>query len=201
MPAFTETEFQEAIQIQRKDDFKKNKLHVSISGEKIIRKNVSNLVLGVGESQERADVEEDEEHESDNDRELFSGLLGNGDEDAIQIKARKREEKKKLVAQVTASNSLIRPFVWNPSLIKDDPLKAMKLEEKKEKIMPGNLQPEEPTMKLKAKLKDSLRKKDGRNNRQAQKSVPVQPNATLNENTSGFKLTTTRLTRPMETVK
>ena len=99
------------------------------------------MLVGVGESQERptGDLlnEEDEEHESDNDRELFSGLLGNGDEDALQIKARKREEKKKLVAQVIASKQLIRPFVWNPSLIKDDPLKAMQLEQRKEAAMPS----------------------------------------------------------------
>jgi len=132
------------MQIQRKDDFKKNKLHVSISGsEERIPRNVSNsnMLVGVGESQERptGDLlnEEDEEHESDNDRELFSGLLGNGDEDALQIKARKREEKKKLVAQVIASKQLIRPFVWNPSLIKDDPLKAMQLEQRKEAAMPS----------------------------------------------------------------
>ena len=69
-----------------------NKLHLSISDNRINRDG-SNLVIGVGDSVERSndrrkittngDEEDDDENESDNDRELFSGLLGNGDEDAL----------------------------------------------------------------------------------------------------------------------
>ena len=69
-----------------------NKLHLSISDNRINRDG-SNLVIGVGDSVERSndrrkitntgDEEDDDVNESDNDRELFSGLLGNGDEDAL----------------------------------------------------------------------------------------------------------------------
>ena len=41
-------------------------------------------------------------------------------------------------------------------MIKEDPLKAMALEEKKEKNMPKPMQPEAATVKLQAKLKDAL---------------------------------------------
>ena len=140
-------------------------MHLSISNKRIDRDG-SNVVIGVTDSVERGnrrrnkshpDEEEDNnEHESDNDRELFSGLLGNGDEDALQIKARKREEKKMLVEQIKSSKSNIHQFVWNPSLIKEDPLKAMALEEKKEKHVMKPMQPEAATLKLQAKLKESL---------------------------------------------
>ena len=84
-------------------------MHLSISNKRINRDG-SNVIIGVHESDERDnrrrntsnpdeedDGDQNNEHESDNDRELFSGLLGNGDEDALQIKERKRNEKKMLV--------------------------------------------------------------------------------------------------------
>ena len=43
-------------------------------------------------------------------------------------------------------------------MIKDDPLKAMQLEERKEKFVPSAMQPDGPTLKLQAKLKDTLKK-------------------------------------------
>ena len=101
----------EAHELQSKEEARINKLHLSISNKRINRDG-SNVVIGVADSVERGNrqrnqvIEDDDgndEHESDNDRELFSGLLGNGDEDALQIKERKRQEKKKLVEQLTAS--------------------------------------------------------------------------------------------------
>ena len=214
LPAFTEKEFQEANELQSKEDARINKLHLSISNKRINRDG-SNVVIGVSDSVERQrksgiedlDGEQNDEHESDNDRELFSGLLGNGDEDALQIKERKRQEKKKLVEQLTVSKQNIQQFIWNPSLIKEDPLKAMALEEKKEKNMPKPMQPEAATVKLQAKLKESLNntsKNKGAttNRRQRMRSMPVMsvPDANGTDD-NGFKLTTTQLTRPQETVK
>ena len=91
----------EANELQSKEDARINKLHLSIS-DKRINRDGSNLVIGVGDSVEADDhrprgnpggQNDDDEHESDNERELFSGLLGKGDEDALQIKERKRQEK------------------------------------------------------------------------------------------------------------
>lgn len=94
-PAFTEKELMEASDLQGKEDARINKLHLSIS-DKRINRDGSNMVIGVGDSVEDPsparrgtrgqDGDEDEEdHESDNNRELFSGLLGTGDEDALQV--------------------------------------------------------------------------------------------------------------------
>ena len=41
-------------------------------------------------------------------------------------------------------------------MIKEDPLKALQIEEKREKKEPKQLIPEAPTLKLKAKLNDKL---------------------------------------------
>ena len=37
--------------------------------------------------------------------------------------------------------SAIRPFVWRTNLIKEDPIKALRLEEKREKIIPKDMMP------------------------------------------------------------
>jgi len=59
------------------------------------------MVMGTSSAkrQDEPDDEEDEEEYKSN-RELFSGLLGNGDENAFEIKERKRKEKQALVAQI-----------------------------------------------------------------------------------------------------
>ena len=78
-------------------------MHLKISNNTLGRDG-SNVVIGITGSVERENrrriaspPDEENEYEPDDERELFSGLLGNGDEDALQIKARKREEKKILV--------------------------------------------------------------------------------------------------------
>ena len=53
-------------------------------------------------------------------------------------------------------------------MIKEDPLKAMALEEKKEKHVMKPMQPEAATIKLQAKLKESLN---------LSSKSPVKPNA------------------------
>ena len=86
--------------------------------------------------------------------------------------------------QITSSKSNIHKFVWNPSLIKEDPLKAMALEEKKEKHVMKPMQPEAATLKLQAKLKESLNqssknpvKLNAATRRHRLRSVPVMPSA------------------------
>lgn len=64
------------------------------------------------------------------------------------------------MARIQESKAGIQPFVWNPSLIKEDPLKALQQEEKREKKEPKALVPEHATSKLQAKLKDALSKKE-----------------------------------------
>ena len=128
------------------------------------RSNSNEMMIGVGESTEkhvkkrqaRAGGDDDDEHASDHDKELFSEVFGKVDEDAVAVAERKKQEKKKLVAQITLQKSLIKPFVWSTSLIKEDPLKAYKLEEKRENLIPKAMQPKEPTEKLQAKLKQNL---------------------------------------------
>lgn len=67
-----------------------------------MQRNNSNMVIGVGVERNQAsnikdeneDEDDDEDHASDDNRELFSGLLGNGEEDAVAKKEKKRQEKK-----------------------------------------------------------------------------------------------------------
>ena len=96
------------MEIQKKEEAKQNKLHLSISNDRINR-NGSNMVIGVGDSVERGETkpndQDDDEESQDNNRELFSGLLGNGEEDALAVKERKREEKKKLVDKLTVARA------------------------------------------------------------------------------------------------
>ena len=42
---------------------------------------------------------------------------------------------------MTKIKSTIKPFVWTTNLIKDDPLKALKAEEKREKAVPKEMVP------------------------------------------------------------
>ena len=91
----------------------------------------------------------------------------------------------------------------------------MALEEKKEKRAPKALQPEAATLKLQAKLKESLKQTSkaggaksldtglaASTRRLRMKSVPMNSTADAAlDGDNGFKLTTTRLVRPTDTVK
>lgn len=90
-PAFSEEEFNEALEIQKKDESRLNKLMLSVHDERIQR-NTSGA-LGADDSIAPSNKEADEEDVTE-DRDLFSGLLGNQDENILEVKARKREEKK-----------------------------------------------------------------------------------------------------------
>ena len=100
-PAFTEMEFNEALEAQRKDDINMNKLHLSISDQRIANTSDSkDIIVGIVDSTERkpkrAALRKDNElgsgNEDDDDgdnsggegQDLFSGLLGNGDEDLLE---------------------------------------------------------------------------------------------------------------------
>lgn len=135
-PAFTEQEFNEAIKLTKKEDLRLNKLHLSISDQQMkkkqshinINRNGSNVVIGNNESADKLakntdqdqemNEEDDEANQSEDQRELFSGLLGDGEEGILEKQARKKEEKKKLVEKLTSKKSRIRPFVYSTNLIK-----------------------------------------------------------------------------------
>jgi hypothetical protein len=99
--------------------------------------------------------------------------------------------------------------VFSNNLIKDDPLRAMQQEEKREH--PVALLPEEPTRRLAAKIKDNLM-----NSKATSKTIPIPftrnnrtlgstvkgPRTTINEDSSAMmSLTTKRLTRALETTR
>ena len=73
-PAFSEEEFNEALEIQKKDESRLNKLMLSVHDERIQR-NTSGA-LGADDSIAPSNKEADEEDVTE-DRDLFSGLLGN----------------------------------------------------------------------------------------------------------------------------
>lgn len=106
-PAFTEQEFNEAVELQKKDEQNLNKLHLSISDQRIgnAHAHESNQMIGVNASSEKKpgkrdsmrketdlggnlNDDDDDDDDSDGDhagKDLFSGLLGNGEEDALEI--------------------------------------------------------------------------------------------------------------------
>ena len=150
-PAFTEAEFNEAIDLQKKDEVNNNKLHLSISDQRIANTGGDSKDIVVGLDKKKAkraalrkdndqlsggDDDDDGENSGADGGDLFSGLLGNGEEDMIEMLQRKKEEKKKLVAEIEQSRASVKPFVYSTSLIKEDPLKALQLEEKREKNAP-----------------------------------------------------------------
>ena len=110
-PAFTQRDFNEAIVLQNKEEQRLNKLHLQIS-QKSFPQGESGV--NIGETRGNDDEEENEA----GSRELFQGLLGNSDENILEVKARKREEKYQLVAQIKSSKALIQPFVYSTSFIK-----------------------------------------------------------------------------------
>ena len=108
------------------------------------------------------------------------------------------------MAELTHKKAQIKPFVWKHSLLKDDPLKAMQAEEKKEKNKPRPMLPEAATEKLRAKLKETLAngKETGlrgtrrdRNDR-SHRSVPASTTAMQPSDPPKFDVTAKRLVRP-----
>ena len=190
-PAFTEREFNEALELQKREDIRSNKLQISISNDHI----------GISQSQDHNHNKSDEE--DDPDKELFSGLMGGGSKDEAKIKERKREEKKKLVAHLTSTKQQIQPFIWSLSLVKQDPLKAMQNEEKKEKLVPQPLQPKDPDVKLQVKLNQYLKhgasnsesKTVAKKNRKTLKSVPIIPSV---KHDKGLTLTARKIVKNPE---
>lgn len=79
----------ESIELQKKEDTKNYKLTLSMSQDRIGR-DPSDVVLGTRNSQQEDGKDNDDDPMDDNDsnddaRELFSGLLGNDGENALQV--------------------------------------------------------------------------------------------------------------------
>ena len=143
-PAFTEKEFDEAME---KDNYEDSPTKTVEAKHILANTNSGSGDLGVGTAE--GDVDGDMPGEKD----LFTNLLGNHEESYQEAKRKKLEEKKALVQETTQKRSQVQPFLWSTSLLKEDPFKVYQVELKKEKRKPVELAPSQPDSKLRITMK------------------------------------------------
>ena len=61
-------------------------------------------------------------------KELFASILGADAEKAKAAKEKRLTDKRALISKITKEKQHLQPFVYNPSLIKQDPFAAYKRE-------------------------------------------------------------------------
>ena len=144
--AFTEEEFEEAVEIQNRQDNQRTAVQLEVqkspllernpnqdqnatvvataisADEQLIDSNQKHINNDMTSNESPARHPEEEEEERDNSRmsgkQLFGGILSNDAENLKEAREKKMAEKRALIEKIKREKQEILPFVYNPSFIK-----------------------------------------------------------------------------------